>query len=81
MSSKGSTTGTEIYHKECSKSQLSRLMHEHLMTACYPIEYVIRVIPALLKRYEILGDLSSINEALDRHRHNAEMYLKRYMYR
>jgi hypothetical protein len=94
LSSKRSTTGTEIYPQRMQQKSIIKtygdvdaatktkiLEIEHLMTACYPIDYVIRVIPALLKRYEISGDLSSLNEALDRHRHNAEMYIKRYMYR
>ena len=94
LSSKRSTTSTEIYPQRIQQQSVIKnygdldaatktklLEIEHLMTACFPIDYVIREIPALLKRYEISGDLSSLNEAVDRLRHKAEMYMKRYMYR
>ena len=50
---------------------------EQLLTPRYPPEFVKNVIMGLTKQFNMTGDHSSLDEALERHRRNVRGYAMR----
>ena len=50
---------------------------EQLLTPRYPAEFVKNVITGLTKQFNMTGDHSSLDEALERHRRNVRGYAMR----